>query len=456
MPTSNPALHSSRRRRLLVERTWITEELRTNLWLVPGLLVLASILLFALTYAYDREAYLNGWSVPRWIDTGGADAGRQVLIALAAAVITVVGVVFSVTIVALTLASSQFGPRMLRNFIRDRGTQVTLGVFVATFVYLILALGSIGTGPHGQFVPHLSIAMGLLLVLGDLLVLIYFIHHVATSIQLPWVIAGIAADLRQAVELELPTDDDAFVPGRDPVADDALARASLGVEVPAATSGYLQYVSQRRLVTVAARNDAVVELIHRPGHFVSAGRPLARVSPAAAVPFVTDELRRAHVTGPQRTLPQDLAFAIDQLVEIAIRALSPAVNDTFTALSCIDWLGDGLAVITQRWVSDRRAYRDEGDQVRLIEAGISYQRLVDRAFDKIRQAGRGMPAVMIRQLDSLTRLAEVTARPDHRRMLAEQAGMILRSVDAIAEPADCDDVQARYDRFRTALDAWPA
>jgi uncharacterized membrane protein len=453
VPTSNPALHSTRRRRLLVERSWITEELRTNLWLVPGVLVLAAIVLFLVTYGYDREVYLNSWYVPRWINTGGADAARQVLIALAAAVITVVGVVFSVTIVALTLASSQFGPRMLRNFIRDRGTQVTLGAFVATFVYLILVLGSIGADGHGEFVPHLSVAVGLLLVLGDLLVLIYFIHHVATSIQLPWVIAGIAADLHQAVELELPTGDDAFVSGADPTDDAALARAEVGVEVPASTSGYLQYVSQRRLVKVAARHQAVVEVIHRPGHFVSAGRPLARVAPAEAAPFVAEELRRSHVTGAQRTLPQDLAFAIDQLVEIAIRALSPAVNDTFTALSCIDWLGDGLAVISRRWVSDRRAFRDDDGQVRLIEAGISYQRLVDRAYDKIRQAGRGMPAVMIRQLDSLRRLVEATDRPDHLAMLGEQADMILRGCEALPEAGDRADVQVRYDRFRVTLDA---
>ncbi len=147
------------------------------------------------------------------------------LIAIAAAVITVVGVVFSVTIVALTLASSQFGPRMLRNFIRDRGIQVTLGVFVATFVYAILALGSIGPGVHGDFVPHLSVAMALVLVLGDLVVLIYFIHHVATSIQLPWVIAGIAADLAKAIDLELARPDDALIAGQDAAVDAAVARA---------------------------------------------------------------------------------------------------------------------------------------------------------------------------------------------------------------------------------------
>ena len=451
--SSTPALYSRHRRRLLAERTWIAEELRTNLWLVPGLLVLAAIALFALTYAYDHLAYTHGWSVPRWLNMGGADAGRQLLIALAAAVITVVGVVFSVTIVALTLASSQFGPRMLRNFIRDRGTQVTLGAFVATFVYLILALGSIGPDTHGDFVPHLSIAVGLALVLGDLLVLIYFIHHVATSIQLPWVMAGIAADLHRAVDLELPGPDDVYVAGAQASDDQALALAAAGTPVAAATSGYLQYVSRRRLVEVAARHQAVIELVHRPGHFVTAGRPLARVSPAEAAPAVQAELRRSHVTGPQRTLPQDLAFAIDQLVEIAIRALSPAVNDTFTALTCIDWLGDGLAVITQRWAGDRRLSRDDQGQARLIEAGISHARLVDRAFDKIRQAGRGMPAVMIRQLACLSDLAEVTDHPEQMATLRAQADMILRSNDAIPDANDRADVQVRYDRFREVSDA---
>ena len=135
--------------------------------------------LFVVTYALDRAAYRGDIAFPSWVNNGSADAARQILIGIAAAVITVVGLVFSITIVALTLASTQFGPRMLRNFIRDRGTQITLGTFVATFVYAVLALGSVSHGPRGDFVPHLCITVALLLVLADLGVLIYFIHHVA-------------------------------------------------------------------------------------------------------------------------------------------------------------------------------------------------------------------------------------------------------------------------------------
>src|SRR5207253_7858713 len=168
------------------------------------LLVAVAALAFLLTYALDQAVYSDSLTLPWWIRTGSGDAGRQILTAIAAAVITVVGVVFSITILALTLASQQFGPRMLRNFIRDRGTQFTLGAFVATFVYAVMALGSITNGRRGEFVPHVSITVALVLMVADMGVLIYFIHHIAESIQLPEVIAEIAADLSTTIDAEFP------------------------------------------------------------------------------------------------------------------------------------------------------------------------------------------------------------------------------------------------------------
>src|ERR1700727_3412606 len=181
---------------------WRAEALRTNLWLVPAIEVVAAIVLFAITTGLDHAAYRGEFGVPSWVISGTADAARQILTAIAAAVITVVGVVFSIILVTLTLASTQFGPRMLRTFIRDRGTQLTLGTFVATFVYAVLVLVSIGPGPHGAFVPHIGVTVTLALMVADLAVLIYFIHHTATSIQLPNVIASIARELSQAIEVQ--------------------------------------------------------------------------------------------------------------------------------------------------------------------------------------------------------------------------------------------------------------
>ena len=431
-------------RRPLRGSEWRREVLRTNLWLVPAVEVLIAALLFAGTYALDRAAYDGVFRVPGWAISGSADAARQILTAIAAAIITVVGVVFSIVIVALTLTSTQFGPRMLRNFIRDRGTQLTLGTFVATFVYSVLALGSIGQGAHGDFVPHISITVTLVLMVADLAVLIYFLHHIAVQIQLPQVIAGIAGDLAGAIELQA---------GDPTVGADARYAALLiadmdgpGGDVAAPRSGYLQYIQHRTLVRIATEKDAVIHLRYRPGHFLVQGHPYATVWPASAADQVARELARAHVTGPYRTLAQDVSFGVDQLVEICIRALSPAVNDTFTALTCIDWIGDSLCKVTGRW-QPTRVHRDASGTVRLIATQTTYQRLVQRAFEKVRQAGRGMPAVMIRQLDALAKIMERTAAPDDGQVLLDQAAMIERlSLASVDEESDRADVRRAYQR----------
>lgn len=432
--------------RLRLLPAWRREALRTTLWVVPTLEVMGAVALFAVTYAIDRGAYRGDYTLPSWVNNGSADAGRQILIGIAAAVITVVGLVFSITIVALTLASTQFGPRMLRNFVRDRGTQITLGTFVATFVYSVLTLGSIAHGARGDFVPHLSITVAIALVIVDLGVLIYFINHVAKSIQLPEVIASIARDLNRSIDAETgsenPSDGEREV---GPSPTELIFRLEeAGTVVPAPTSGYLQFVGYNELVDIAADAGAVVQLLHRPGHFLVKGLPLAKVWPSEAANEVSRALDRSHVTGPQRTLAQDLAFAIDQLVEIAIRALSPAVNDTFTALTCIDWLGDALCRVSRR-TEGTVVHRDRGGNVRVIGLDVSYDRLVGRAFDKIRQASRGVPAVMIRQLDALAKVMEYTRTETQRDTLLEQAVMIRRSsAESVPEATDRADVERRY------------
>jgi uncharacterized membrane protein len=433
---------------------WRAEALRTNLWLVPSIEVLAAIVLFAATTSLDHAAYHGEFGLPSWFISGTADAARQILTAIAAAVITVVGVVFSIILVTLTLASTQFGPRMLRNFIRDRGTQLTLGTFVATFVYAVLVLVSIGPGSHGDFVPHIGVTVTLTLIVADMAVLIYFIHHTATSIQLPQVIASIARDLSDAIEVQGGPDSRLGLAGdkeRGPSAAELILRMEQGggvVRAPA--SGYLQFIRHRSLVQFAAEADAVIVLDYRPGHFLVQGHPFASVWPPEAAGRVSDALGRAHVTGPYRTLTQDISFGVDQLVEIAIRALSAAVNDTFTALTCIDWLGDSLCKITVRW-HPARAHRDSQGFIRVITAEPSHERLVQRAFEKIRQGSLGMPAVMIRQLEALAKIMDETSSAGQRRVLLEQAAMIQRASErSVPEKADRDDVLRRYEAVLTA------
>ncbi len=431
--------------------SWRWEELRTTFWVVPSILVVVSVLLFLVTFQIDVAAYHGHLALPVWIRTGSADAERQVLIAIAAAVITVIGVVFSITILALTLASQQFGPRMMRNFVRDIGNQVTLGIFVGTFVFSVLSLVTINS-VSDTFVPHLSTSVAEALLLVDLGVLIYFIHHIAKSIQLPEVIAGIADDLMRSIDAEFPdavgSEESAVQPrsGRS-VPELLTLMEEDGAVVPSQVSGYIQYVGYAQLISIATRTDSVIRLEHRPGHYLATGRPLAFVWPRQAAPEVARALSKAHVTGPHRTLVQDPVFAIDQLVEIAIRALSAAVNDTFTALTCIDWLAAGLGRVSGR-IIDEGIYRDSSGKVRLIEFDPSYARMVNRAFDKIRQGAQGMPAVLIRLIDSIGSIVLDTTGPEQRTVLRRQADMVLRLAEAsVAEPNDLEEIRFRYRRL---------
>ena len=196
---------------------------------------------------------------------------------------------------------------------------------------------------------------------------------------------------------------------------------------------------------VAASLDAVIHLPYRPGHFLVQGHPLAVVWPPEAAPPVAEHFQRTHVIGPYRTLSQDVSFGIDQLVEIALRALSPAVNDTFTALTCIDWLGDSLCKIAAVW-HPAGVHRDQQGVIRLISDQVSYDRLVQRAFEKVRQAGAGMPAVMIRQLDALAKIMAQTSDGGQSQVLLAQAAMIHRlNLATVAEEADRADVERRYE-----------
>jgi uncharacterized membrane protein len=214
-------------------------------------------------------------------------------------------------------------------------------------------------------------------------------------------------------------------------------------------SGYLQFIKHQDLVKLATEADAVISLEYRPGHFVVAGHRFGTVWPAEAAPVVRQALGRAHLVGPHRTLTQDVSFGIDQLVEICTRALSSAVNDVFTALTCIDWLGENLCKIVAQW-HPARVHRDDLGYIRVIAAEPSYDRLVQRSFEKVRQSSLGQPAVMIRLLDALARIMAETTSDGQRRVLLDQAAMIERAcARSVPEAADRADVQRSYEAVLT-------
>jgi uncharacterized membrane protein len=391
---------------------WRREVLRTSLWFVPAIEVAAAIVLFIGTLTADRANYRGDFAIPGWVISGSADAAREILTAIAAAIITVVGVVFSIILVTLTLAS-------------------------------------IGTGSHGDFVPHISVTVTLGLMVADLGVLIYFIHHTAISIQLPQVIAGIAGDLTEAIAEQGSGNSEPHAKS-GPTATELIAKAEReGGVLLAPDSGYVQFIKHQNLVKLATAADAVINLEHRPGHFVVRGQRFATVWPPGAAPMVRQALGGAHIVGPHRTLTQDVSFGIDQLVEIGLRALSAAVNDTFTALTCIDWLGENLCKIVTEW-HPARVHRDSQGFIRVIAPEPAYDRLVQRSFEKIRQSSLGMPAVMIRLLEALARIMAETTSDGQRRVLLDQAAMIDRACErSVPEAADRADVRRRYETILT-------
>ena len=419
--------------------------LRATFWFVPTLFAIATVPLAFGLLTLEGELVARGVPLEA-LYGGGAEGARGVLVMLAGSMIGTAGVVFSITIVALSLTSSQYGPRLLRNFLRDPGNQIVLGTFVATFLYCLLVLRSVVTGEPA---PALAISVAVALSVVSLGVLIYFFHHVATSIQASSVVAGVARDLERAIDRFCARHGSRPPAGESEVAplpDDAAA-------VTAPRSGYLQAVDHDTLVSVARECEGCIEVVHRAGDFVIADGALARLAPAKSFDErACGRVQRAFLIGAEATEEQDLEFSVRQLVEVALRALSPGINDPFTALTCIDWLGVALARLGAVGMPDR-VLRDE-DRVRVITDAPTFAGVADAAFRQIRQAAGAHVAVSIRLLETCAAVAP------HLRTLADvetmgaQADRVLASALA-ADPIGPDRaaLAARHALARRALSA---
>jgi uncharacterized membrane protein len=369
--------------------------------------------------------------------------------------INVAGVVFSITMVALTMASSQFGPRLLRNFMRDPGNQVVLGTFVATFLYCVLVLRTIRSGDDAPFVPYIAVTVAIALALASLGVLIYFIHHTSTAIQVSNIIARVSRELDATIERLFPPQGRpaAPAPQRYGQTEELPAEFELqAAAVPASTSGYLQGIDSDTLLLVAQEYDCLLCVQTRPGSFIVQGGTLVLVWPGERLDEPLAEcVQAAFILGSERTPTQDVEFCIDQLVEIAIRALSPGINDPFTAITCVDRLGAALCRLAQRPIPSPYRY-DEEQQLRIIARPVTFTGVIDAAVNQIRQYGCSSVAVTIRLLETLAVVAAYTHREEDRAALRRQAMMIERGSRAgVPEEWDRQAVQERYQEVIQAL-----
>lgn len=424
------------------------DRVRSSFWFVPSAMALAAIALAFATVAVDELMAEKSLRMPSWIYTGGADGASLLLSTIAGSMINIAGVVFSMTLISLSLASSQLGPRSLRNFMRDATNQLVIGTFVSTFVYCLLVLRTIRRADETLFVPYLAVSVGVLLAVASLAVLIYFIHHVAVSIQADHVIARVSEELIEGVEdlFPEPMGESETQRGSEtldsgwPAAFDREARP-----IAATEDGYLKVVDPEALMKLAVQEKLLFHLPSRPGDYVVKSRPLAMAWPGERV---TDELvsqvRDAFVLGAQRTASQDIEFSVNQLVEIAGRALSPGVNDPFTAITCVDRLGSALCRLAQRQIPSRYRF-DEHGVLRMIARAPTFPDIVDASFNQIRQHARSNAAVTIRLLETIAVIAQVVRRPLDRAALQRHVAMIVRGArDGLPEAEDRKAVAQRY------------
>nr|WP_264185617.1 DUF2254 domain-containing protein [Roseicella aerolata] len=398
----------------------------------PAVMTLGAILLAQLLVqsegSLDLPAPLDGW-----VYAGGTSGARDVLGVIAGAMIGVAGTTFSITVAALTLASNQMGPRLLRNFTRDPGNQYALGALVATFAYSLVALRSVHEAEGGDFVPQLAVSVALLLAFGCVGVLIWFLHHVATSISVERVVALVHGDLSAALTAlprgERPAD-------RSGRAEAGLHPAGETAPLRAPGGGYLRVLDDAALADWAEEHDATLCLRLRPGGFVFPCSVIGEVAPAGAQGEAQAALGRAMSLGDTRSVEQDLEFAVRQLVEVGLRALSPGINDPFTAIAVLDRLGAALCDLAGRELPDGHTVR--GGRLRVVRPATDYPGLLDAMFHMLRQNGAGQPAVMIRLLEVLAEVGAVERDPDRRQALYRHAALARE-----AALAGTDDTAAR-------------
>jgi uncharacterized membrane protein len=426
----------------------IGDHLRGSYWFVPALMTAGAALLSVLTLWFD-DWHANGGTAG-WVEpvlyTGGPEGAREVLSTIAGSMITVAGVVFSITIVALTLASNQFGPRLLSSFMSDRGNQVTLGTFLAGFVYCLLVLRKTRSGDV-EHVPHLSVAVALLLAVAGISVLIYYIHHVAARIQAPNLIASIAGELGRSGDRLFP-----HVPALDN--GDAVREGELpadfeerGRPAPAPSSGFVTVVDLDRLLEVARDRDLVVRLDVRPGEFVVCGTGLATVwSPGPVADADLDRVASCVVTGGRRTALQDYLFPVSQLCEIATRSLSPGINDPSTATSCVQWLGAVIAELADEPLPPSYLVDGEGALRVAVASPVTFANLLDEAFVPVRQCADFHASVYVTLLDALRDIARSTTYPDRLVVVRRHAEAVWEAAETgVRQQADLVPVRVRRD-----------
>lgn len=418
-----------------ISRIW--SHLQSSFWFLPSVMAISAMATALLLILLDTlDGSQSGWISER-TDALGPESARAILSAIAGSMITVAGVTFSMTMLTLQLASSQFGPRMLRNFMRDHGNQIVLGTFLSTFVYCLFVLASVRGTEGESFVPVIAVTFGMILAVASLATLIYFIHHIATSIRIETILAKLAVEARKTVERTLPEQAEKPAPLPEKTTQEALPPdfADNSRSVGASDSGYIQSIALDTLLQVACEHDLVVRVEAPIGSFIPCAGSLVTAFPHDRVSdAVADELANAFSLGPERTPDYDIEFSLRRIVEIAQRALSPGMNDPTTAIYCLDRLGEVLGILADRHMSTGRIM-DEEMELRVVIEPVSFADLACSAFAAVSRYGISDDDLVARLLNVMERCSRDAPVQDREKIMRLHDTISLKSIGLAIEHA---------------------
>jgi len=421
-------------------------ELRGGFLIRPFVIALTLGVFGAVLSSIEEQAPALGDWVPVVLFPSRHDpqSAQLILSAIATSIMTVVSIVFAMLLMTLTLASTQFSPRILVSFVRDRATQWTLGVLLGTFSYCIAVLPAVRSLPF-VFVPVVSVTLAMALALLAVAWLIFFIHHISQAISVNHIVDRIARETEQVIEDLMPHESSHYEPLP------ALGSAESGEPIVSLRSGYLRYIDVSGLLALAKDARITIRVCRGVGQFVPAGVPLARISPASRIhPLPVVELRAAFDLGPTRTLQQDVEFGVIQIVDIALRAISPAVNDPSTAISCIDQLTRILILWCAR-SPPPSLHCDPPHVARLKIPWIDLEGLFNTAFEQIRHYAAADLAVNLRLLRAMGDIAVTTTRRDVHSSLRERAHTLVERAAENMLESDAMRLRDRLSKLQAML-----
>ena len=426
--------------------------MRASYWFIPALLTAFAFLLALVTVWADRHGGSQWLSYLGWFEPSRPEGARAQLTVIATATIGIASTVFAITIAAVAYASGNYGPRLLTNFMNDRGNQVSLGVFIATFTFNLMVLrvvrnpedGASGAAEMAAFVPQVSVLASAASMILAVVILVYFLHHIPASIRINSVLGGIGRRLIRDIEARFPEEGGTAEP--HPVERGEVVRAT--------DSGYIEIIDFAALDRLAKKQGVRIGLQVRTGDFIHPHLPMVEVAGAPLEPELQGHIRDCFSLGDSRTPTQDLEFLIDELVEIGLRALSPGINDPFTAITSMHWMAAATAKLADRSLGEGPEQKDY-DPERVRPVADDFEHFVRRSFGAMRASVAVNPVAALVFLESLFGVILGATSEPRRKILLEEARRMVRQAETQLDGPSLEEVRARLARIEAEMPRLP-